>query len=250
MRAAGTNCDEETAYAWELAGANPERVHINRLLEKPASLREYEIITFPGGFSFGDDIAAGRILANQLVHHLGDELRRFVEDGKLVLGICNGFQVLVQAGLLPGTNDGSGPKRRVTLTINGHGRFEARWVWVRAETDRSVWLEQGEMLRLPIAHAEGRVLTDGPETLAGLERAKAVAVRYVDASGKRGGFGVNPNGSDGDVAGLIDVTGRVLGLMPHPERDVHPQHAPIGSAARAPDGRRIFERAVRYLRTV
>ena len=257
IRAAGTNCDAETVYAWEQAGAVAEAVHVNRLMERRACLREYQALTVPGGFSYGDDIAAGKLLANQLRHHLGDELRRFVGDGKLILGICNGFQVLVKAGLLPGDeagDGGDGPwRRKVTIAFNEQGRFEDRWVYLRAEARDSPWLECGETIRLPMAHAEGRVLTDGEGTLAALRSDNHVALRYVDAAGRPGGFPINPNGSEDDIAGLVDRTGRVLGLMPHPERNVHPRHDPLAepgappAAGAEPAGRRIFQRAVRFL---
>ncbi len=248
LRAAGINCDEETAFAWDQAGARAERVHVNRLKENPAALRDYQILTIPGGFSFGDDIAAGKILANQLAHYLGDELRRFIEDGKLILGICNGFQVLVKSGLLPGDENPSAGGGRVTLAFNTQARYEDRWVYLRTETDRSPWIEKGEVLRMPVAHAEGRFLADSPETLERLSRDARIAFRYVDSSGAPGGFPVNPNGSADNIAGLIDSTGRVLGVMPHPERNIHPRHDPLAGGAGTCSGRRIFDRAVRFVR--
>ena len=127
LRAAGINCDRETEYALELAGAAAERVHINRIIRDKALLGQYQILVIPGGFSYGDDVAAGKILANQMVHHLSDVLRRFVDDGKLVLGICNGFQVLVKAGMLPG-NESAFQQESVTITYNDSGKFEDRWV--------------------------------------------------------------------------------------------------------------------------
>jgi phosphoribosylformylglycinamidine synthase len=246
LRAAGINCDAETVFAWEQAGAAPELLHINQLMQNPSLLRDYHALTFPGGFSYGDDIAAGKVFANQLVHHLGDELRRFVNQRKLVLGICNGFQVLVKAGLLPGGARNGNWQGRVTIGFNEHGRFEDRWVHLRAEASHSPWLEPGEIVRFPIAHAEGRVLTDSDETLDRLRAENLVALRYVDAEGRYGEFPVNPNGSVDHVAGLTDPTGRVLGLMPHPERNAHARHDPL--AAGDPSGRRIFSRAVDYLR--
>ena len=168
IRTAGINCDAETVHAWRLVGADVDLLHVNRLIEKPALLREYAVLTVPGGFSYGDDVAAGKIFANQLVHHVRDELDRFIADGRLVLGICNGFQVLVKAGLLPGPDDAGDRRPRVTVIDNAHGRFEDRWIHVRVETDRSPWLEQDELLHMPIAHAEGRVVFDSEDTLARL----------------------------------------------------------------------------------
>ncbi|UCG34484.1 MAG: phosphoribosylformylglycinamidine synthase I [Phycisphaerales bacterium] len=245
LRAAGINCDAETVFAWEQAGADVDLLHINRVMERPQRLRDYGALTIPGGFSYGDDIAAGKVLANQLVHHLGEELRRFVNDGKLVLGTCNGFQVLVKAGLLPGGAGNGDWRGRVTIAFNEQGRFEDRWVYLRAEVSHSPWLDPGEMVRFPIAHAEGRFVADSDETLARLRTEDLVALCYVDAEGNPGAFPVNPNGSDDHIAGLTDPTGRVLGLMPHPERNIHPRHDPLG---RGPSGRRIFDRAVAFLR--
>jgi phosphoribosylformylglycinamidine synthase len=249
LRTAGTNCDIETQFAWEKAGATAERVHINRLIEEPKHLADYQILTIPGGFSYG--ISAGKIFANQLAHHLADVLHDFLEADRLVLGICNGFQVLVKCGLLPGVADGRPTLAQgATLTNNDSGLFEDRWTHLRAETDRCVFLQKGESLYLPVAHAEGK-FAPGPEaTLEKLEAADQVALRYVGPDGKTGaGYPWNPNGSVGDVAGLCDPTGRILGLMPHPERHVlpwhHPQWTRLG-AQEAGDGFRVFQRGVAY----
>ncbi len=250
LRAAGTNCDAETVYAWEQVGAEAEAVHVARLLERPAMLDDRQILTIPGGFSYGDDIAAGKILANQLEHHLGDVLRRFVERGRLVLGICNGFQVLAKSGLLDGDGNGTNTQS-VTVTFNDSARFEDRWVHVRTETDHCAFLDRGAMLYLPIAHAEGKVVAGDRRILEKLADSGRVALRYVDADGKPGEYPVNPNGSDDHIAGLTDASGRVLGLMPHPERHIHLTHHPFWTRLpkdRRPDGLSVFENAVRHLR--
>jgi len=257
LRTAGTNCDEETAYAWTLAGAIAERIHINRLIERPGLLDRYQVLTIPGGFSYGDDIAAGKILANQIVHHLADAMHAFLEAGKLILGICNGFQVLVKSGLLPNglqrAADKAGPgaagRQVVTLAANDSGKFEDRWVHLRAETDRCVFLQGGERLFLPVAHAEGKLVARAG-VLEQLRAGGYVALRYVDEAGRPGPYPVNPNGSEDDIAALTDATGRVLGLMPHPERHVHRTHHPLWTRredAGEPDGLRLFRRAVAYL---
>ncbi len=256
LRAAGTNCDEETAFAWSLVGATPQRVHVNRVIERPEMLRDVQVLTIPGGFSYGDDVAAGRILANQLVHHLADELHRFVEAGKLVLGICNGFQVLVKAGLLPGPMNGTehpadSTHRPVTVFYNDSARYEDRWVHIRVDTDRCAFLKPGAILSIPVAHGEGKVVAADDATLNALRSGGYVAVRYVDQNGRPGGFPINPNGSQDDIAGLTDRTGRVFGLMPHPERHVHRTHHPSWSQRPAdaePDGQMVFRCAVEYLR--
>ena len=158
LRAAGINCDMETEYALEVVGAKAERIHINRIIEDKALLDSFQIVVVPGGFSYGDDVAAGKILANQIIHHLFEPMRKFIEDGKLVLGICNGFQVLVKAGLLPGA-EFNGEERSVTITYNDSGKFEDRWVYLEPQTQRCVFIEAGRRIYLPIAHGEGKVVT-------------------------------------------------------------------------------------------
>jgi len=250
LRAAGINCDLETEYAFELAGAEAERVHINRIIEKPDMLDDYHVMVFPGGFSYGDDVAAGKILANQLTGHLSERVRGFIEAGKLVLGICNGFQVLVKSGIL-GKVDGSEEVQAVTITDNDSGKFEDRWVYLEPGSEKCVFIEPGRRIYLPIAHGEGKVVFDSGESLDKFKAGGRVAFRYVDENGQLGGFPVNPNGSTDSIAGLCDSTGRVLGLMPHPERFVrhtqHPHWTRLGDESKA-EGRMIFENAVTYVR--
>jgi phosphoribosylformylglycinamidine synthase len=246
LRAPGANCDLETQFAFEQAGAAAERVHFNRLRENPSLLHRYEILVVPGGFTYGDDVAAGKILANQLAHFLADELRRFRDAEKLILGICNGFQALLKAGLLlPPDEDGP----LATLAANAHGRFEDRWIYLQADPGRCPFLTGCDRLHLPIAHGEGNFLCREPWILNGLQQSGQVVLRYVDADGQPGPFPINPNGSQGDVAGLCDASGRVLGLMPHPERHVlptqHPRWTRLGLAAEG-DGLRLFRNAVSY----
>ena len=251
LRTAGTNCDEETQFAWEQAGAEAERIHINSLIENPKRLADYQILTIPGGFSYGDDIAAGKIFANQIVHHLADVVQEFLAADRLVLGICNGFQVLVKCGLLPGS-DGARVTlaQKATLTSNDRGLFEDRWVHLRVDTDRCVFLGQGEVIDMPIAHAEGKFVPADAMPIEALEKGNQIAVRYVDPDGNAGaGYPCNPNGSVGDVAGLCDATGRIFGLMPHPERNVLPWHHPHWTrrgAGEEGDGLRVFKRGVAY----
>ena len=251
LRAAGVNCDVETQHALRQAGADAERVHINRLIDDPEQLAQYQILVFPGGFSYGDDVAAGKILANQVVHHLADVIQRFRDDGKLILGICNGFQVLVKMGMLPGFADTpfTFETQPVTITDNDSGKFEDRWVYLEIIGDRCVFLEPGRRIYLPVAHGEGKVVTRDEATLERLYSEGHVALRYVDAEGRTGGFPVNPNGSVDGIAGLTDATGRVLGLMPHPERFVHPTQHPHWTRLETPlaDGKMLFRRAVEYV---
>lgn len=256
LRAAGVNCDLETQHAFELAGAVGQRVHINRVIENSAMLDEYQILVFPGGFSFGDDVAAGRILANLVVHHLTEPLHRFIAAGKLVLGICNGFQVLIKTGLLPDLDGRATPdvsNMPATLMDNDSGKYEDRWVYLQPSTDRCVFVEAGRRLYLPIAHGEGKLAVRDDATLDSIRNGGFAAFRYVDADGKPGGFPVNPNGSLDDIAALTDSTGRVMGMMPHPERFVrwtqHPHWTRLGKRDGDADGMTIFTNAVNYVRT-
>ncbi len=250
LRAAGINCDMETEYALQLAGAAVERVHINRLIEDKKALEMYQILVVPGGFSYGDDVAAGRILANQMVHHLFDAMRKFIDNGKLILGICNGFQVLVKAGILPGFDSERG-QGDVTITYNDSGKFEDRWVYLSPQTDRCVFIEKDRQIYLPIAHGEGKVVTRDKGVLEKLKSEGYVAFKYVDKDGNEGQYPINPNGSEESIAGLTDKTGRVLGLMPHPERFVrrtqHPHWSRLKNEA-ANDGMTIFSNAVRFVK--
>jgi phosphoribosylformylglycinamidine synthase I len=249
LRAAGINCDVETQYTLEMAGAKADRLHVNRLIENKSLLDNYHIMVFPGGFSYGDDVAAGKILANQMVHHLADPVRKFIDDGKIVLGICNGFQVLIKMGVLPG--NGEFKQEDVTITNNDTGRYEDRWVYLLPQTDRCVLIEPQRQIHLPVAHAEGKIVTKDAEALNRLLSQGYVAFKYVDQNGNEGSFPINPNGSEASIAGLTDSTGRVLGLMPHPERYVrrtqHPHWTRLGPDL-DPDGIKIFRNAVRYVR--
>lgn len=255
LRAAGINCDMETQHALELAGAQAERIHINRVIESPGMLDAYQILVFPGGFSYGDDVAAGKVLANQVVHHLSDILHKFIADGKLVLGICNGFQVMIKTGIVPGL-DGAGKlnltAQKVTLTDNDSGKFEDRWVHLQPGTDRCVFINPGQRIYLPIAHGEGKIVCDSPQTLDTITKGGYVAFRYVDADGNPGEFPVNPNGSQDAIAALTDSTGRAMGLMPHPERCVrwtqHPHWTRLKDPEGFADGMTIFTNAVNYVK--
>ena len=253
LRAPGTNCDLETVHAFEEAGGTVERVHVTELLEKKRALSDYEILAVPGGFSYGDDVGAGVVFSNQLRSHLEEDLQEFVASGKLVLGICNGFQVLVKLGLLPGIGDRRGSRRaQASLAANASGHFEDRWIHLRAESGASPFLEEGERLELPVAHAEGRFVSASTDILEGMRRNGQVALRYVRADGGPPEYPANPNGSHEDIAGITNPAGNVFGLMPHPERHVSPyQHPSWTRKDHLPeegDGLRIFRRAVAYVR--
>ncbi len=259
LRMAGANCDLETAHAFRLAGAEVERVHIRAFLGGKRKLGEFGALAIPGGFSYGDDLGAGTVLANQLRTQLAGDLSEFVRAGKLVIGICNGFQVLVRLGILPRLDEAGG--KIASLIENESGRFEARWVRLRVETDRSPFLRKGTVLELPIAHKEGRFVVKGPRDIEDMERSGQIALRYLEPEGNEvaSGFPANPNGSTSAIAGVINREGNVLGLMPHPERHLsalqHPswtRKAAIEGLPAAPeragDGYAVFENAVRHLR--
>jgi phosphoribosylformylglycinamidine synthase len=249
LRAAGINCDMETEYALEMAGAEAQRVHINRIIEDKSALEKCQILVFPGGFSYGDDVAAGKILANQVVHHLYEPIQKFIEAGKLVLGICNGFQVLVKAGILPG-NGQTVQQDTVTITYNDSNKYEDRWVYLATQTDKCIFIEPDRQIYLPIAHAEGKIVTKDEAALETLKSGGYVAFKYVDENGEEGPYPVNPNGSVDSIAGLTDTTGRILGLMPHPERHVRPTQHPHWTRLKGRtdgDGMTIFNNAVKYI---
>lgn len=246
LRAPGTNCDAEAAFAFESAGATVERLHLMALRENPAKLRQAQILVCPGGFSYGDDVAAGKILANQLQNFLGDAMKEFRDAEKLILGICNGFQALLKAGLLLQPDD-DGPL--ATLAHNANGQFQDRWVHLKVESQKSPFLTGIERMHVPIAHGEGNFTCRKDWILNGLMRTGQVVLRYTDAGGNEGGFPHNPNGSQNDIAGICDASGRVLGLMPHPERHVlgtqHPQWTRNGLKKEG-EGMPLFRNAVSY----
>jgi phosphoribosylformylglycinamidine synthase len=223
----GLNCDWETTYSLELAGAEARRVHINQLLmgEKigeVARLDDYQIFAFIGGFSWGDDHGAGVIFATKLLYNLGEEILRFIEKGNLVIGICNGFQAMVNLGLLPALA-GDYRSRKVALIGNDCGSFRDQWVHLKVETSSPCVFTRGiENLELPVRHGEGKFFAE-ESVIKKLEQKNQVVVRYADREGKaaKGRFPENPNGSLNDIAGICDSTGRVFGIMPHPEAFNH-----------------------------
>jgi phosphoribosylformylglycinamidine synthase subunit PurQ / glutaminase len=248
----GINCDRETALAFEMAGAQADRVHLNDLAEDPSRMANYQILAIPGGFSFGDDVASGRILANRLRYRLGEPLQEFVAAGKLVIGICNGFQVMVKMGLLPlfeGNFD-----QEVTLTHNNASRFDNRWVNLSVDpASPCVWLQGLDLLEVPIRHGEGKFVARDGEVLSRLQRQGQVALRYATAAGTQanGRFPENPNGSVDDIAGICDPSGRVFGLMPHPEAFLHRTNHPRWTREELPEvgaGLALFKNAVDFAR--
>lgn len=218
VHAAGTNRDHDVAHALELAGAEPQIVHINALRDGSARLLDSQMMVLPGGFSYGDDLGAGRLWAVALRSRLGDDLEEFVARRRPVIGICNGFQALIKSGLLPAL--GGSSAQQATLTRNESGRFECRWVELEPGGD-SLWTRDlEENIGCPVAHGEGRFVAPD-ETLASIEEQNLVALRYRGT-----GYPANPNGSANRIAGITNPAGNVLGLMPHPENHVVPEQHP------------------------
>jgi phosphoribosylformylglycinamidine synthase subunit PurQ / glutaminase len=241
----GLNCDHETAHALHLAGARADRVHINSLIDGSVSLEEYHIMVFVGGFSWGDDHGAGVIQAVRMKTRIGDHLLAFIDAGKLVMGICNGFQTLVNLGLLPGSN-GDYRTRSVALLYNDCGNFRDQWVHLRVDpASPCIFTRDLDRMELPVRHGEGKFYA-APSIIEQLVTNGQVALRYAGADGgpADGRFPDNPNGSVGDIAGICDDTGRVFGLMPHPESfnhwTTHPDWTRIQDRARR-EGRRVGE---------
>lgn len=216
----GINCEEETAFGFNKAGAKSEIVHVNDLISKKKKLSDYEILVFPGGFSYGDDLGSGNALANKIKNNLWNELKEFAEQDKLILGICNGFQAITNLGLLPNFPNEIGAKK-VALTHNNCARYQCRWIELKSFSKKCVFSKGIERIELPIAHGEGKLATDS-STLKKLNEENQIVFRYVKPDGEQanGKFPYNPNGSIEDIAGICDSTGKIFGLMPHPERNI------------------------------
>ncbi len=248
IRTAGTNCDKETEYAFRKAGAKTHLYHINHIREK-GDFSEFQIICIPGGFSYGDDLGAGKILSLEFTSWLGDRLKTFIDNGGLMLGICNGFQVLVKTGILPDIDF----KQKVTLTNNDSHRFEDRWVYLKTQEKSGkgqvdcVWTRDlPEVISLPVAHGEGKFYADS-DILDKIESRGLAVLRYVDATGNASCYPLNPNGSLNAIAGICSASGRILGLMPHPERCIFEHHLPQWQNNKCQSfGLKFFKNAVAY----
>lgn len=256
LRTAGTNCDKETAFAFETAGAFAELVHINELARREKDLTDYQILAIPGGFSYGDDIASGKILANELKYKIEESLQSFIGDGKLIIGICNGFQILVKAGLLPNLS-GDFQTIESTLTLNDSDKFEDRWVRLKNPNSKNkkskcIWTAGiNEIIELPVAHGEGKFIPKDKYVMRSLRKNGLIVFEYVDEKGRRAGYPHCPNGSIENIAGICDPTGRIFGLMPHPERHISRYQHPCWTrknTKKAGDGLSIFENGVRFAR--
>jgi phosphoribosylformylglycinamidine synthase len=247
LRTAGTNCDKETKFAFERVGANADLVHINEILTKRAKLSSYQILAFPGGFSYGDDLGAGKVLANELRFKLKEDLEKFSKDGKLMIGICNGFQILVRAGLLPGFNRF---QQEASLILNDSAKFEDRWVYLKRPTTKCIWTKDlPKVIYLPVAHGEGKFVASDKNILDKIKHNNQIVFQYCDKDGKFADYPANPNGSTENIAGICDESGRILGLMPHPERHIsfyqHPHWTRLDNKEEG-DGLVIFRNGVEY----
>ncbi len=247
----GINCDMELAHALKIAGADAERVHLTDLINGTRKLSDFHILALPGGFSFGDDIASGKVLANMIKYNLGEQIQEFIDAGKLIIGICNGFQAMVKMGLLPAF-DGDYTTQDVTLTFNDSGRFEDRWVHLLGNKNSKCVFTKGiENIYLPVRHGEGKFVAKNQQALTRLKKNNQIVFQYTDRDGNLAGYPHNPNGSIDNIAAICDETGRVFGMMPHPEAFQHRTNHPAWTREELPEegaGVAIFRNAVEYVR--
>jgi len=248
----GINCDNETRFGFELAGAEAEKVHVNQLINGEKKLKDFQIMAIPGGFSFGDDIGAGKVLATKIKYNLAEEFSQFIKEKKLIIGICNGFQVLVKLGVFPGF-DGNYDRQDVTLTFNDSGRFEDRWVYLKInQNSPCVWTKGIDALYLPVRHGEGKFISRDDRIRERLEKGNQIVAQYTDEKGNPVGYPFNPNGSENNIAGICDQTGRIFGIMPHPEGFLFKENHPRWTREKIQEGRglKVFENAVSFVREV
>lgn len=250
LLAQGTNRDHDVAEALSLAGADPEIVPLNHLREKRGSIQGYQMLVLPGGFSYADALGAGKLFAIDLEAYFKEEVANFVALGKPVIGICNGFQALVKAGILPGAAEPNAAAPQATLTFNACGHFECRWVTLEPVSETCIWTKgMAGLVTCPVAHAEGNFQVPDEAVLATLQSRGQIALRYVrpDGTPADGAYPANPNGSAEDIAGICNPLGNVLGLMPHPENHIHPwQHPQWTRGVSGRSGLVLFENGVQY----
>ncbi len=246
----GVNCDNETQHGFDLAGAETEKVHINQLISGEKRLKDFQILAIPGGFSFGDDVGAGKVLATKIKYNLAGEFSEFIKERKLIIGVCNGFQVLAKLGILPGFNRNY-DKQEVTLTFNDSGRFEDRWVYLKInQKSPCIWTRGIETIYLPVRHGEGKFVSRNRLVRERLRETNQIAAQYIDSKGNLASYPWNPNGSEGNIAGICDETGRIFGLMPHPEAFLCHQNHPRWTREKVQEseGLKIFKNAVEFVK--
>ncbi len=242
----GINCENESRYAIEKSGGKAEILHLNAVLDRPAILEEFNMLMVPGGFSFGDDLGSGKVFANKMKFRLRERLEEFSKADKLILGICNGFQVLVKMGLLPLPDF----RQRVSLTTNDSGHYEDRWVILKANASSPCVFTKGiEYIYVPVRHGEGKFIPKDDEVLRELKGNGQVVFQYVDENGALAGFPYNPNGSVENIAGICDRSGRIFGMMPHPEAFNIVENCPnwVKGNVKEPLGLRLFRNASDYM---
>lgn len=261
----GINCEEETAKCFNWSGANAEIIHINDVINGNKKIKDYQIMAFPGGFAYGDDTGSGNALANKIKNNLNDDILKFAQEDKLIIGICNGMQMLANLGLIPATDLKYG-ERQAALMHNLTARLECRWIYVKNNSKKCVWTRDIEMLHLPIAHGEGNFYTE-KSTLEKMQKADQIVFKYVkeDGSPAANEYPFNPNGAMEDIAGVCDPSGRIFALMPHPERfnsftneegwELKKEKLIREQATKSPnsiilptkgEGLKVFENAVKY----
>jgi len=250
LQAHGTNRDYDVAEALTLAGADPHPVPLNDLRAGKKHFADYQMLVVAGGFSYADSLGAGKLLALDLNSYFNEEISTFVETGKPVIGICNGFQALVKSGILPGNSEMVTGNSSVTLTFNQQGHFECRWVALKPKSQKCIWTKGLEnIIECPIAHGEGNFQSNSQLPITNYLSADQVALTYIHADGSpaNGNYPINPNGSILDIAGICNPQGNVLGLMPHPENHIHPyQHPQWTRGVKGNSGLVLFENGVRY----
>jgi len=251
IRTAGTNCDYELKSAFELCGGTVDRVHINELISNKNKILSYDILAVPGGFSYGDDIASGKILSNEIKYKLGENVKKFALTGKPIIGICNGFQILVKMGLLPQPKNF---EQISTLSYNDSSKFECRWVYLKTQKKEGktncLWTRDlPDIITLPVAHGEGKFIAD-KKVLDEIEKNNQVVFRYCDKNGNKAQYPLDPNGSLNEIAGICNDKGNVFGLMPHPERYIYGLQHPARESYDGTFGwgKKIFQNAIDYLK--
>ncbi len=245
----GINSEHETAHAVKKVGGQADIIHLNKLIDAPSLLETYNFLILPGGFSYADHLGASKVFSNKIKYKLKDRLDTFIKQGNLVLGICNGFQLLAKMGVLPNTDF----EQKFTLTHNDSGKFEDRWVRLKINQNSPCIFTKGiDYLDLPIRHGEGKFLPKNQKVLLNILNNNLFAMQYVDSHGKLANYPNNPNGSIRNIAGVCNSTGRVFGLMPHPECFNHKTNHPTWSKETnfKTKGLKIFENAVNYLSTI